>query len=279
MAAASRSSSELRPGRARDSGFYFVLDITRLKNAEDELRRALRARDEFLSVASHEMGTPLTALQLNLQSLQRKLARSPGGTVDTAPVHATVSTALKQIERQSHLLSNLLEVSRIQTNRLHLNLEAFDLCESLREIVSRMAMMANERHSELKLEGCEPLIGYWDRLRIDQVVSNLISNALKYGEGKPVTVSLRREGDLAAVCVRDQGMGIPAEDLSRIFDRFTRATSLHRAQSFGLGLSISNDIVKAHGGRIEVESRPGKGSTFTVLLPIHRVPRLEKESS
>lgn len=253
-------------------GYAAMVSLALCRATESDLNAALQVRDELLSIASHELNTPLTALQLNLQSLLRKVAKQPNGKVDTASVQAALTPMVSQLGRLSHMLTHLLDVARIQTGRMFLDLEAFDLSEAMREVVARFGALAAARGCTLVLQPSEPLIGYWDRLRVEQVLQNLLSNAVKYGEGKPVTVWVqKRDDDRVEVAVKDEGIGISKGDLARIFDRFERATLKRQSESFGLGLYISNQIARAHGGSIEVESTPGRGSTFKLSLPTHRV--------
>lgn len=248
-----------------------MVDVTDLHRAHEELRHALESRDEFLSVASHELNTPLTALQLNLQNLQRKLSRPSDERIEVSAISAAIAPMVRQLGRLSRLLSNLLDISRIQSRRVHLDLEAFDLCDTVKELLERFAALAARHGVTLELTGCQSLVGYWDRLRIEQIVSNLIVNALKYGRSQPVQVKLERRGDWACVSIKDQGIGIAPDALSKIFDRFQRATPVHSSESFGLGLYISQQMAEAHGGRIEVESELSRGSTFTLMLPLYRL--------
>jgi signal transduction histidine kinase len=253
-------------------GYAAMVSLSLCRATESDLNAALQVRDELLSIASHELNTPLTALQLNLQSLLRKVGKQPNGKVDSAQVQASLTPMVSQLGRLSHMLTHLLDVARIQTGRMFLDLEAFDLSEAMREVVARFGALAAARGCTLVLQPSEPLIGYWDRLRVEQVLQNLLSNAVKYGEGKPVTVWVRkRDGDRVEVAVKDEGIGIPEADLARIFDRFERATLKRQSDSFGLGLYISSQIARAHGGSIEVESTPGRGSIFRLSLPTHRV--------
>jgi signal transduction histidine kinase len=250
------------------------------KATEARLERALAERDEFLSIASHELNTPLTVLQLNVQSLRRRLERDPEA-VTRARLANTLDAVARQVTRLAQLLSYLLDVSRVRTRRLFLDREAFDLCQMVRETVARTNALASARGAQFVMHGCAPVIGYWDRLRMEQVLSNLLTNAIKYGLGKPIEVSVAAEGDTATVTVADQGVGIATADRERIFERFERATNLEHADSLGLGLYITKEIVAAHGGRLEVDSELGRGSIFRVRLPLHRLsdePERERDA-
>jgi PAS domain S-box-containing protein len=233
----------------------------------EQVREALRERDEFISVAAHELRTPLTALQLKLQSLERGLKaglQKSGGS----RLEDRLDGALRQTERLSHLIERLLDVSRIAAGRLELAPERFDLAELVRQVVDDFREPASAAGSELRLQGEEHVEGRWDRLRMEQVLVNLLSNAVKYGAGRPVSVRVEMAGDRILIAVIDEGIGIAADDLERIFTRFERAAPVLNYGGLGLGLYISSQIVEAHGGRIEVSSRPGEGSTFVIDLPL-----------
>lgn len=229
-----------------------------------EARAAIAARDQFLSIAAHELKTPLTSLQLQLESIappeqegavQEKTARRLAG-------------ALRQVKRLERLVDTLLSVSRITAGRLELVREELDLAQVAREVFAPLAESARAAGIEFLLQvPPTPLIVPFDRLRIEQVVDNLLTNALKYGRGRPVKVTVAAEDASALISVEDQGIGIAAEDLERIFNRFERAVSPRNYSGLGLGLFVVRQIVEAHAGRIEVVSAPGRGARFVVRLP------------
>jgi signal transduction histidine kinase len=163
----------------------------------------------------------------------------------------------------TRLTHDLLDVSRIAAGRLEMKPDRTDLAEVVRDVVDRFG----DGESPIVLEA-EPVVGNWDAFRIDQVVTNLISNSVKYGQGRPIHVTVRREDDAAQIVVRDQGIGIAPEDLPFIFGRFERKVSLRNYGGLGLGLYIARQIVEAHDGTIAVESVKGEGATFTVTLPL-----------
>ncbi|HZA15229.1 MAG TPA: GAF domain-containing sensor histidine kinase, partial [Myxococcaceae bacterium] len=228
-----------------------------------EARGAIRLRDDFLSVASHELKTPLTPLQLRLERMLREAP--PDGQ---ARKH--LETAHRQIRKLAMLVDGLLDVTRISAGRLQLELEDVDLAELAREVVARCEPEAARLGSWIQVEADVAVIGRWDRLRLDQVITNLVSNAIKYGAGKPIRVRVWADGDRACLTVRDEGIGIATADLRRIFERFERAVSGRHYGGLGLGLYITRRIVEALGASIEVESAPGNGSAFTVRLPFAR---------
>jgi signal transduction histidine kinase len=247
------------------------LDVTQLKRVEGQLQSAVAARDEFLSIASHELRTPLTALQLELQGLQKRLGR--GETMTSEQLSHRLETAIRQVNRLGKLVNSLLDISRLTAGRIDLQIAEVDLAEVAREVTARLAKEATQAGCSL---GCtageEPATGQWDRLRLEQIVSNLVSNAIKYGGGRPIEVAVEHDGTRARLRVSDRGIGIAPEDQARIFDRFERAVSERHYGGFGLGLWIVRQIVHALQGGIWVQSRVGEGATFIVELPRERRP-------
>ena len=227
-----------------------------------QAQAAVSVRDEFLSVAGHELRTPLTALKFQLHTLRRRIE---GGQADRALEVA--ERASMQFERLARLTEELLDVTRITSGRMDLARERMDLAELVREVTERQAETALRAGSRLDVETSTDAEGFWDRSRLDQVTTNLISNAVKFGAGRPIEVRVEPDTDVVRLVVRDQGIGISPEDQSKVFERFERAVSTRSYGGLGLGLWISREIVEAHGGRILVESRPGAGATFVVELP------------
>jgi PAS domain S-box-containing protein len=245
------------------------LDVTRLKRVEGQLQSAVAARDEFLSIASHELRTPLTALQLELQALQKRLGR--GETMTSEQLSHRLETGVRQVNRLGTLVNSLLDISRLTAGRIDLQIAEVDLAEVAREVTARLAKEAARAGCSLGFTAGEgPVTGQWDRLRLEQIVSNLISNAIKYGGGRPVEVAVEHDGTRARLRVSDGGIGIAPEDQARIFDRFERAVSERHYGGFGLGLWIVRQIVHALQGGIWVQSRVGEGATFIVELPRER---------
>jgi signal transduction histidine kinase len=238
-----------------------------------ERRQAIMARDEFISIASHELKTPLTALRLRLSTALRllggdKAATAPGEAIQRS-TRALVA-ASGTTDRLERLIDDLLDVSRLTANRLELNLEDVALGELLADLTGRLREQANETGSTISValdEGPSGVVASWDRGRIEQVLTNLLSNAIKYGAGKPIVVDARARGDRIVITVRDEGIGIARADQERIFRAFERVETVHRVGGLGLGLYIGRQIVAAHGGALRVTSVPGHGSTFVLDLP------------
>ncbi len=239
-------------------------------------QEAIRLRDEFLSIASHELKTPLTPLSLKLQMLGREARRQPESPFRKA-VEDYITVGSRQVKKLSELVSDLLDVARIAGGRLRLEFEEMDLGVLTREVTGRHEPEAARVGSTLVLEAPESVLGTWDRLRLEQVITNLVDNAIKYGAGKPIRIQLETDMGHSILRVKDEGIGIAPENLSRIFERFERAVSERHYGGLGLGLYITRTIVEAMGGRIQVDSTPGQGATFTVVLP--RKPREEAPSN
>jgi PAS domain S-box-containing protein len=230
---------------------------------------AVRVRDEFLSIASHELRTPLTPLQLQLQRL---LGARHKGLVDAMTpdkLRSILGRCSRQVERLATLIDDLLDVSRISSGRLRLEIDGpVDLGELVRDVAARHSDELQRASSTLEvIAPPEPVLGGWDRRRLEQVVENLVSNAVKYGAGTPIQIEITDGTDVVTLAVRDQGIGIPPDKLERVFDRFERAVSSRAYGGLGLGLYITRQIVEAHRGSIRVSSAPQQGTTFTVELP------------
>jgi PAS domain S-box-containing protein len=233
----------------------------------EQATKAIGVRDQFLSIASHELRTPLTSLTLQLSSVSR-LARN--GTLATLPadkLEERVGRMERQTARLTSLVNELLDVSRISTGRLAINCFPTDLVEVVSDVVERLSDEAGRARAPLIVRAPEELTGTWDANRLDQVLTNLVGNAIKYAPGKPIDIDVARIGERAVVSVRDRGPGITEQDQQRIFERFERAAPPAMA-GLGLGLWISSRIAQAHGGSIRVDSRPGHGATFVVELPL-----------
>ncbi|WP_224366773.1 sensor histidine kinase [Hyalangium versicolor] len=233
-----------------------------------ELGEAVRLRDEFLSVASHELKTPLTPLNLKLQALE-SAARADAEAPLARRLMKDVDMMRRQVRRLADLVNDLLDVSRISTGRMKLTYEPLDLPQLVQEVVARFDSEAERAGCRIEFTAESAIPGEWDRLRLEQVLTNLLSNALKYGAGKPVHVQVRSGVTRAWVLVRDEGIGIAADAIERIFQKFERAVPTHHYGGLGLGLYVTQQIVDAMGGEVRVVSTQGQGATFTVELPRH----------
>jgi signal transduction histidine kinase len=216
-------------------------------------------------VASHELRTPVAALQLQLEALSELVSQRGIGTEDRMPERLARSRATTS--RLASLIERVLDVSRITMGKLDLERVPQDLAETARDILARHEDVARSAGCELRLSAPRPVMGSWDRVRIEQVITNLLSNALKFGAGKPIEVSVDRDGSTAVLKIRDHGAGVDPAAAERIMRRFERAVSHRNYGGLGLGLYIAGQIVEAHGGKIEVSSRTDEGAAFAVILP------------
>lgn len=238
-----------------------------LRLREQELESAVQARDAFLSAASHELRTPLTSLSLVVQALVRQGRGASGDALAQR-----LATMQRQVGRLARLVDELLDVSRIASGKLRLDLEEVELGALVREVVARLEADHAPGASPVTLDLAAAVVGRWDRLRLDQILVNLLTNAQKYGEGRPIHVAMTERGGIVALAVRDRGIGIPAAEQERIFERFERGSAARNLGGIGLGLWIVRELASSLGGAVSVESAPGVGSTFTVTLPLAGPP-------
>jgi len=235
----------------------------------EDRRQAVAARDQFLAVVAHELRTPLATLTLLVDCLITPLhPHSPTEPGDVVVQKRQLVMLKRQVDRLTTLVVEMLDVSRITGGGLQLSLGPVDLRDIVRHVLDRFDLEIQRRHVTLMVNAPDPARGIWDAARIDQVITNLISNALKYGAGRPIEVSVRVEASQAVLVVRDHGIGIPDEEQSKIFGPFAPVLAATHHAGLGLSLWMAQQIVQASGGRIKVDSRPEHGSTFTVELPL-----------
>lgn len=263
-----------RMDRSRSPGVATLSfqDVSPWRQSEADLRRALGARDSFLSVASHELKTPITVLQLVLERLRRGAQRET--SLSGAQLVERLEPALRQVRRLGVLVQNLLDVSRARNNHFELECERFELGTLLREVCERFSEHARQVGSVLSVEDCPPVEVRWDRMRVEQALGNLITNAIKYGAGGPISVRAEPHAGAVSLRVEDRGPGVAEESRERIFNPFERAATGHRVESLGLGLYIVREIARAHGGTVGLTGREGGGSCFTLRLPLEAVTRV-----
>jgi len=243
-------------------------DLTERRRLEEErlnlakAAEAIRLRDEFLSLAAHELKTPLTVLQLQLDTLNDRMDDSGHR------VAKKLQRAAQSGERLALLVESLLDVSRIATGRFALDIKEFDLIDIVNRVVDGLRPSAERARCEMSVIWHEPIIGAWDRLRLEQALTHLLANAIKYGAGAPVVVSAGREGGGVVLEVRDHGPGIPEGERARIFQRFERAASIQNFGGLGLGLYFIQAIVDAHGGSVTATNATDGGARFQITLPL-----------
>jgi PAS domain S-box-containing protein len=237
--------------------------LVREQSARAAAEEAVHVRDDFVAIAGHELKTPLAALLMQVENMRRSLrSGQPSNLVERLD---RIANSGRRLER---LINELLDVSRITTGRLQLEPEQFDLAAMVHEVVGRFREASPNPGCAISVRATESVAGCWDRQRIEQVVTNLLSNALKYGKSQPVEIEMGTEGDSAVVRVIDHGIGIDPVHQEKIFQRFERAVAAREYGGFGLGLWIASQIIEASGGTLAVESEPNRGSTFTFRLPL-----------
>ena len=250
-------------------------DISERKQFEEErskllvqLQDAIKIRDEFLSIASHELKTPLTSLKAQIQILQR----STQPELHVMPPIERLCKGLKlsnrQVDRLTMLVEDLLDVSKIQLGKLSLSFESVNLSELVEDLLDRYSEECIRAKCSVSIDAQKNVIGYWDRGRMEQIIVNLLSNAVKYAPGHPIHIGVQSDDQKAIFWIQDFGPGIPPEKQQKIFERFERATSSRNISGLGLGLFIVKQIVEVHQGSIHVDSEFGKGTKFIVELPL-----------
>jgi signal transduction histidine kinase len=242
--------------------------LKELQAAQGELQNAVRMRDDFMSMVAHELRTPLNTLFLEAQLRKLQLDRGNAAIFDADYLQKMVARDQRQIQSMVRLIDDMLDISRIRSNRLSIRPSQVDLHTLLQRVVGNLANQAASAGTTISLENSQAITGTWDEFRIEQVVINLLTNALRYGGGKPVKVGVVPTEAGVRIEVTDQGMGISEQDRQRIFEQFERAAGNDGTGGLGLGLFITQQLVEAHGGRISVQSVPGQGSTFSVTLPL-----------
>jgi signal transduction histidine kinase len=236
-----------------------------------EAQNALKVRELLFSVASHEINNPLSAIKMNLEIILKYAAV---GNITMAEMVKRIEKASNTLDRINRIVDDFLDISRITTNKIDLHFDVFDICDSVKDVCERYELLSN---NTIILEvPTRHIYGTWDKGRVEQIVSNVVSNAIKYGNGKPIEVYVDGDHEKAYVIVKDQGVGISEEDKIRIFDKFERAVNTDkRIGGLGLGLWITRQLVTAMGGEIRVENNTDKGSVFTIELPTNLIENIE----
>ena len=242
--------------------------LAQLQLTQVELEHAVRMRDDFMSIVSHEVRTPLNGLILETQLRKMHLARDNAAAFTMDKMHAMVERDERQIQSLIRLIEDMLDVSRIRTGKLSIRPAQFDLTQTVAQLLQSFAAQISAAQSAVNFNPGPPVVGQWDEFRVEQVISNLLTNALRYGAKKPIDVSVYIDGDQAVIDVRDQGIGISEENQLRVFQQFERVSASHVTAGLGLGLFISEQIVAAHSGTITVQSALGEGALFRVCLPL-----------
>jgi signal transduction histidine kinase len=240
--------------------------VSELQTAQVDLKRALQMRDEFMSMVVHELRTPLSVLAMEVRVRQHQIAAENTAFFAPENLSRMFERDQRQVRSLTRLIDDMLDVSQIQHGKLSIRRARCDLGAMLRRVVAEMQGQRSDVPITLTVDDAE-LLGEWDEFRLEQVVVNLLTNALRYGGGKPIAVELAQLPGAASIRVSDRGVGIAPEDSARVFEQFVRVGDRLRTPGLGLGLYITKQLVEAHGGTISVDSTLGEGSTFTVALP------------
>lgn len=249
-----------------------VVDITEKKRAEEAMQEALFYRDEFLSIASHELKTPLTSIKLQSQLFKRMVARKDPLVYRPDRLDRLMDQTDRHVTRLVRLVDDMLDISRIRTGKLNISKEMVNCADLVKEVAEKYKTQFKDAGVEGPfIDEIQDTITACDRFRIEQVLGNLLNNALRYGRNKPVRISLKNIEEKVEISVKDEGLGITKRDQEKIFSRFQRAIPASEVSGLGLGLYIAKQIVEAHNGKIIVESEPGVGSTFSFYIPLSGV--------
>ncbi len=246
--------------------------LRELNQTQQELQRSLKMRDEFMSLVAHELRTPLNTLFLETQMRSLQIKRGNAAAFAPQQMEAMVQRDERQIKSMIRLIDDMLDVSRMRSGKLSIRPTQVQLMTLLERVVSDLSLQAATTGSSLTLLPHEPVSGCWDEFRVEQVIVNLLTNALRYGGGQPVEVSVEQMGECVRIDVRDSGKGIAPADLERIFEPFERGARNGEPKGLGLGLYISRQLAISHSGELRVTSNPGEGSTFSLMLPCTAVP-------
>lgn len=250
---------------------YLAL-IMHLQKENVNQQKEIKSRDEFLSIASHELKTPLSAMLLQIQTALYNIRTVSLANFSVEKLLKMLQSTEQQSKRLSKMINDLLNVSLIRTGRLELEKESADLGQLVKDVTDRFSEKAEREGSPIYLKSEKNVMGNFDKLRIEQAVTNLISNAIKYGDHEPIEIKVSKQDGFGRITVSDQGIGIPKDRQERVFERFERAVSNHNYKGLGVGLYITQHIVRTHNGRITLQSRPNAGSTFTIELPLSEKP-------
>lgn len=241
--------------------------VEELNIIRKELEEAVSAREVFIAIAGHELRTPLTALKLQSQLRKRKIENNKNIIFTNNDLAIMFETDEKQLEKLNRLVDDMLDASRINSGELTIELENNDMCSIVNSVIEKNLTPLNAAGIQVIQNQCTPINGRWDKFRIEQVITNLLTNVIRYGDGKPLEITVSKKETNVKIVLKDQGIGISEEDIEKIFNKFERVPGTF-VKGLGLGLYIVNQIIIAHKGTINVSSTPGLGSTFTIELPL-----------
>lgn len=242
--------------------------LSELRSTQEELKLAVRMRDDFMSIVSHELRTPLNGLILDNQLRKMHLENGNMQAFSADRLQLMNARDERQITSLIRLIEDILDVSRIRTGKLSIRRAEVDLSDLVEQVLDRYSAQLSESGCTLSSDIARGVVGTWDAFRIEQVIINLLTNAMRYGAKKPIAVRVFADDQFAYLQVQDHGIGISEQDQQRIFEQFERVNANKSAQGLGLGLFITEQIVTAHQGQISVTSSQGEGATFAVTLPL-----------
>lgn len=264
-------------------------EVRRLKEHERSYARALiqlhdeqmvafneiKERDKFLSIISHELKTPLTIMLLKIHSMKENMKNVSLAHFSIQKLMKVLENSEKQIKWLTVMINDLLDVSLITTGRMNLELENIDLVKLTKQVKQSFSELVKVGKYKIEIHADHTVVGKWDKSRIEQAITNLVSNAIKYGEGKPISIAISKSGNKGKFTIKDQGIGILKQEQKIIFDLFKRASGAGKYnKGLGVGLFITAQIINMHGGKIRVSSAPAHGTTFTIELPLNKKLRL-----
>lgn len=245
------------------------LDFYQQKIEIEKMEASIRAREDLMRICGHELKTPLTALRLQTQMVMKKILKNDPRVYEPNSIKYTFETYDKEIMRLVHLVDNILNINQMNIDKLQFSFEPVNLSLLITNIFQRFSCIIQESCNEIYFSVMPDIIGTWDGGRLEQVVINLLMNAIHYGNKRPISISLIKNDNWAILSIRDQGIGISIENQERIFQPYERAISVDEISGLGLGLFIVKEIITAHSGSISVESEIGNGSNFIVKLPLN----------
>lgn len=253
----------------KDGGIaVFFRDVTEKRKSEKKLEDALATKNEFISIASHELKTPLTALRMQVEMAKRTLDLEGPKGLSPEKVKKIIDRTYKDVLRLTRLVEDMLDVSRINTGKFNMTYEFFNLEDFIDDILSRSASGIEDFNKLVTIDVTAPVMVRWDKFRIEQVILNLFTNAIRYGENTDIHFTVSAGGGYAYIKVKDHGPGIPKKDHRKIFERYERVNHDREKDGFGLGLYLCSEIIKNHHGLIKLESSLGNGASFELQIPL-----------
>jgi len=269
----------LHVSRQRDKIIEYQRKVRQLHHVIEALeknfegaQKEIKARDQFLAIASHELKTPVTSMLLQVQTAIHNIRNVSLANFSVATLLKMLEDTEQQSKRLSKMVNDLLDLSLITTGKIDLEPEQTDISAIVRTVTQRSLERLSDK-KQISLSISKPVIAYFDKLRIEQALINLLSNAIKYGNNKPIFISVKGSQEVAKIVIGDNGIGIPADQQKKIFNRFERAVSPRDYKGLGVGLYITYQIITAHHGKIKVESHVNKGTIFTIELPLKSVKK------